>query len=260
MSLYRHTSGEVGEPSIVVRSLGLRLPSGHRIDAHAHEWHQLVYATTGAMTVDTAVGTWVVPPHRAVWIPANLEHAVRMTGWVRMRTLYLHPALAERLPESCCVIDVTPLLRELILETVRLGMLSIHEPAHARLAAVLVDQIIHRQEAPLRVKFPSDVRARRVAENAQADLSATGSLSRLVRGTGASVRTMERLFVRETGLTFGRWLQRVKTLHALERLAAGDSVTAAGLSVGYSSTSSFIAMFKRVLGTTPGSYFRDTER
>ena len=93
-----------------------------------------------------------------------------------------------------------------------------------------------------------------------ADLSATGSISQLVRGTGASVRTIERLFVQETGLTFGRWLQRIKTLHALERLAAGDSVTAAGLSVGYSSTSSFIAMFKRVLGTTPGSYFRNADR
>ena len=61
-------------------------------------------------------------------------------------------------------------------------------------------------------------------------------------------------------MTFGRWLQQVKAHQALERLAAGDSVTGAGLAVGYDSTSAFIAMFRRVLGTTPGSYFARAPR
>lgn len=242
---------------IAVRSLGLRLPSGHRVEPHAHEWHQLVYATAGVMSIDTALGSWVVPPNRAVWIPARFEHAVRMTGQVRMRTVYLKPGLVEGLPDSCCVIQVTPLLRELILETLRLGMLDRALPEQARLAAVLADQIIHTREAPLRIRLPMDARARAVAEKAQADLSTPRPISELVRGSGASVRTIERLFVRETGMTFGRWLQQVKALHALERLAAGDSVMVAGLAVGYDSASAFIAMFKRVLGTTPGTYFLD---
>ncbi len=207
------------------------------------------------MTVDTRIGQWVVPPHRAVWIPAGVEHAVRMTGQVRMRTLYFRPDISGCLPESCCVITVTPLLRELILETMRLHMLDESVPEHARLAAVLTDQIVRTREAALQIKLPSDSRARRVAQNAQADLSRSQPISELVENCGASVRTIERLFLRETGMTFGRWLQRVKALHALERLAAGDSVTCAGLSVGYDSTSAFIAMFKRVLGTTPGGYF-----
>ncbi|WP_419191389.1 helix-turn-helix domain-containing protein [Saltatorellus ferox] len=153
---------------------------------------------------------------------------------------------------------MTPLLRELILETLRVGMLADDIPEHARLAAVLADQITHTREAPLRIKLPTDARARAVAKSAQVDLSLAVPLSELVRGSGASLRTIERLFVQETGMTFGRWLQRVKALHALERLAAGDSVTAAGLAVGYDSTSAFIAMFKRVLGTTPGHYFTDS--
>ena len=151
--------------------------------------------------------------------------------------------------------NVTPLLRELILETIRLGMLVDDVPEHARMATVLVDQIGGSPEAPLEIKLPADVRARRVAENVQADLSATTSIAQLVAGSGASVRTVERLFLRETGMTFGRWRQRAKVLNALQRLAAGDSVTSAGLAIGYDSTSAFIAMFKRVLGTTPGSYF-----
>lgn len=246
------------ERSIAVRSLGLRLPPNHRIERHTHDWHQLVYATEGVMTVDTPAGSWVVPPHRAVWIPAGCEHTVRMTGVVRMRTVYLRPAPVDQLPAACCVIHVSPLLRELILETMRLEMLADDVPEHVRLAGVLADQIIHTREAPLRITRPMDPRARVVARNAQADLSVTASIAHLARGSGASVRTVERLFVLETGMTFGRWLQHVKALHALERLAAGESVTAAGLAVGYDSTSAFIAMFKRVLGTTPGNYFRQT--
>jgi len=234
--------------------LGLRLPSNHRIEAHRHVWHQLVYATEGVMSVDTASSSWVVPPNRAVFIPAGFEHAVRMTGVVRMRTVYLRPGLMARLPESCCVINVTPLLRELVLEALRLEMLAENIEEHARFAAVLADQIIHTRRVPLQIRLPTDSRARVVAENAQIDLSVTKPIAELVQGSGASVRTIERLFVKETGMTFGRWLQQVKALHALGRLATGDSVMAAGFAVGYDSTSAFIAMFKRVLGATPGSY------
>ena len=254
----RHGAGPaIAEMSIAVRSLGLRLPRDYRIEAHTHEWHQLVYATEGVMTVGAPSGSWVVPPHRAVWIPAGFLHSVRMTGVVRMRTVYLRPGLGGGLPTSCCVIGVTPLLRELVLEILRIGMLTDDIPEHGRLAAVLADQITHTREAPLRIRLPTDARARAVARSAHADLSLAKPLAEYARGSGASVRTIERLFVQETGMTFGRWLQRIKALHALERLAAGDSVTAAGLAVGYDSTSAFIAMFKRVLGRTPGSYFSD---
>lgn len=254
----RHVQGgDVVEADIVVRSLGLRLPPNLRIEPHHHVWHQLVYATEGVMCVETPGGSWVVPPDRAVWIPAHFEHSIRMTGSVRMRTVYLRPGLAEHLPESCAVIQVTPLLRELVLETLRRGLLVDTVPEQARLAAVLADQIVSRREAPLEIKLPTEARARAVARKAQADLSRVTPMAELVKGCGASIRTIERLFLQETGLTFGRWLQRVKAQHAIEHLASGDSVTEAGLAVGYDSTSAFIAMFKRVLGETPGNYSRE---
>jgi AraC-like DNA-binding protein len=208
------------------------------------------------MTVETPTGLWVVPPLRAVWIPEEVEHAVQMSGWVRMRTLYFLPEAFDPVPGACCAIEVSPLLRELILEAMRVAMLSRDVPEHERLATVLLDQLVHTRAAPLQVRIPQDVRARRVAAQAQADLSADLTLSELAADCGASVRTVERIFLKETGLTFAQWLQRIKALAALERLAAGDSVTAAGLAVGYDSTSSFIAMFKRILGTTPGNYFQ----
>ncbi|MEQ8762524.1 MAG: helix-turn-helix transcriptional regulator [Planctomycetota bacterium] len=248
------------ESKIVVRTLGVKLPPGLRIEEHAHDWHQLVYGTEGVMTVRTATGSWVVPPSRAVWIPARSRHAVLMTGTVRMRTIYLRPGFAQvPFPTDCSVVQVSPLLRELILETMRARFLFEDIPEQARLAAVLADQIVTTPDLPpLHIVLPRDGRALEVAKRARAELSETAPLEVLCEGTGASVRTIERLFRQETGLPFGRWLQQVKALHALELLASGESVTHAGLAVGYDSTSAFIAMFRRVLGTTPGSYFPKT--
>lgn len=247
------------ESSIAVRSLGLRLPPGHRIDTHGHDWHQLAYAIEGVMTVATPTGAWVVPPQRAVWIPARFEHSIQTSHAVRMRTLYVRPDLPDRmsvrLPESCCVLGVTPLVRELVLEAFRIGMLIDDVPEHMRLVGVLTDRLERSRQVPLEIRIPTDERAQRVARIARADLATTRTIAELARGSGASARTIERIFRRETGLTFARWLQRVRSLHALERLAAGESVTQAALAVGYDSTSAFIAMFKRVFGTTPGHYF-----
>lgn len=248
------------EAAIVVRSLGLRLPSGHRIPAHSHPWPQLVYATRGVMSVETEVGVWVVPHQRAVWIPAGFEHRIEMNGAVHMRTVYLAPRLAAELSTDCSVVHVSPLLRELVLQTMRQGMLREGVPSEEHLAAVLADQIRETGDAPLSLDFPQDPRARAVAERVERELASSNfpagrTLAELAAGSGASVRTIERLFVQETGLTFRRWSQHLRVLRALQRLAAGASVTAAGLAVGYESTSAFIAMFKRTLGTTPGEYF-----
>ncbi len=248
---------EVAEADILVRSLGLLLPRDQRIEAHQHDWHQLVYATEGAMRVDSRTESWFVPPDRAVWMPAGFEHAIQMTGRVRMQTVYLRPGLSQHPSLHCGVIAVSPLLRELVLETLQRGMLLRTIPEQARLAAVLIDQVVRPCEASLQIRLPRDARARTVARKVQADLSMVQPIGQLVQECGASVRTIERLFVQETGLSFGRWLQRIRALHAIERLGAGDSVTDAALAVGYDSTSAFIAMFKRVLGKTPGSYCRD---
>lgn len=250
----------VEEEALVARSLALRLPSDHELEPHRHVWGQLVYATEGVMTVETEGRAWVVPSHRAVWVPAGTLHGVRTTGRVRMRTVYLSPALCGALPETCSVLAVSPLLRELLLEVVRRRMLSDAVPEERRLARVLVDQIRLTPAAALEITWPSDARARSVAERVRADCASPATLRELSEGSGASVRTLERLFVRETGLTFERWRQRLRVLTALRHLAAGESVTATALAVGFNGTSAFIAMFKRTLGETPGRYHRPTGR
>src|SRR5579863_282037 len=84
--------------------------AGHRIRAHFHDRDQLLYASRGVMTVRTDEGTWVVPTHRAVWIPARVAHSIAMSGSVAMRALYLKPRPATGLPRICCVLNVSPLL------------------------------------------------------------------------------------------------------------------------------------------------------
>lgn len=238
-----------------MRSLGLGLRAGHSIAAHAHDWAQVVYAIEGVMRVRAGAGTWVVPSHRAAWLPPGVEHELHAHGDVQLRTIYLSPQLATKLPDACCVLSVSALLRELILEIHRVGMLLDGVPQERRLARVLVDRLRVTRQAPLELPWPRDPRALAVARAAHDALGRAVGLAELVVGSGASVRTIERLFVRETGMTFGRWRQQARLLGALALLAAGSSVTTTSLSVGFASPSAFIAMFRRTLGATPSRYF-----
>ena len=233
----------------------MTLPSGFRIPTHAHAWAQLIYATSGVMTVQTESGMWVVPSRRAVWIPADAAHAIETTGSVAMRTLYFRPGTVPSQPDCCVVMNVSPLLRELILETVRRGHLYETRSEQSRLASVLVDQLVETPEVPLDLHQLRDPRARNVADRVSERPGDPASLEDLALGSGASPRTLERLFQREVGMTFGRWRQQVRLLRALRLLAEGASVSAAALDVGYDSASAFIAMFKRTLGKTPRRYF-----
>ena len=251
----RQPAASPPEADIAIRSLALTVPSGFHIPTHTHDWAQLIYATSGVMSVQTGAGTWVVPSQRAVWVPADAEHAIDATGVVAMRTLYFRPGMVPSQPDSCVVMNVSPLLRELVLETVRIGQLYETRATEARLAMVLVDQLVRTPEVPLDLHQPKDPRARRVADRVCARPADPASLEDLERGSGASPRTLERLFRREVGMTFGRWRQQVRLLRALHLLAEGAPVTAVALDVGYDSASAFIAMFKRTLGKTPRRYF-----
>ena len=236
-----------------IRTLAVGYTSGTSIPSHSHGWDQLIFASDGVMTVQTAQGAWVVPPHRAVWVPSGVEHAVHMSGFVSMRTLYFVEGLVDTLPEKCCVVQVSPLLRELIRHAVDGGPLDSRKQAH--LIGVILEQMRRLPVVPLHLPWPQDRRARSVADTLREDPGDTRSLASLCHGVGASKRTIERLFHDETGMTFGQWRKQARLMRALPLLAAGESVTRVALDVGYDSTSAFISMFKSALGTTPGRYY-----
>ena len=203
----------------------------------------------------TDAGQWIVPPARAVWVPPATRHELECSGIVALRTLYLRPDLTQELPARAFVLPVSSLLGELIAHVVTDGMLDGRDAKALRMARVLVDRIDPLAAQPLERPMPTDERARRVAARVLADPGSSESLAMLADGSGASARTIERLFDRETGMTFRGWRQRVRVLRGLELLAAGANVTTVAIDLGYESTSAFIAMFRREMGTTPGRYF-----
>ena len=226
----------------------------HLYGLHHHERAQLVYASAGVMTVVTRDGTWLVPPQQAVWVPAGVEHEVRAHGPLAMRSLYLLPELAAGLPERCCVVRVSPLLRELILRAVTFAQSGQPSPAELRLLALVPDEVRALTAEPLHLPLPRDGRLRVVTEALAAAPADTRPLGHWASSAGASERTLARLFLKETGLTFGAWRQRLRLITAVARLAEGQAVTSVAFDLGYDSPSAFIAMFRRQLGAPPGRY------
>jgi len=238
-----------------VTALAYDLEHGRIIPEHLHLEDQLVYASQGVMTVRTNAGTWVVPAQRAVWIPAGTPHSILMSGAVSMRTVYLRARMVRRLPRTCCVVNVSPLLQHLIVHLCTCGKLSRRAKVHAHLIDVLIDQLDAVKTVPLQLPTPSDPRAARVAAALQSDLGEARSLDSACQQAGASKRTIERLFRQETRLSLGKWRQQLRLLRSLQLLAAGEKITSAALEAGYSTPSAFIAMFRKALGTTPRKYF-----
>jgi AraC-like DNA-binding protein len=246
-----------GEKAWHITTLVYDYPDGYVVPEHFHDRDQVVYASRGVMAVRTWNGSWVVPPQRAVWIPANIPHGITMHGRVSMRTLYLRPRLARGLPRACRVLNVQALLRELVLHACKFPGLSRKEKTHAHLIDMILDQLETVQSLPLELPNPADKRALRVAQALLDDPGDQRTLSQICKGSGASKRTIERLFQQETGITFGRWRQQLRLMYAIRLIAGGAKVTSAALDAGYSTPSAFISMFRSVLGTTPGQYFRD---
>ena len=237
-----------------MRTYPLTLPRDHVNQRHAHEWDQLTYAASGVIQIDTDDGMWVVPPHRAVWVPADIAHAERMYAPVSVRMLYFAEGIAKTLPRECRMVNVSGLLRELILHVSRVGALDRRNATHARIIGVLLDQLSALSNVPLQLPMPRDPRALRVASLLRAHPDRMDSLAALAREAGGSRRTIERSFARDTHLTAGEWRRRARLLHAVRRLAEGEAVTNVSLEAGYSSVSAFIAVFKKTFGLTPARY------
>ena len=247
--------GFMDDTAPAVVALATDYPAEHHIAPHSHPRTQLVHAATGIMTVTAESGAWVIPRGRALWVPAGVNHEIFTHGPVAMRTLYIAPDAVDGLPEALRVIAVSPLLRELILAAMVMPKLYGEAGAEARLIAVLFDQLLSAEIAPLSLPLSSDSRLRRVIGGLLARPGDGRGLQAWARTAGASPRTLSRLFVRETGMTFHLWRQQARLLDALRRLDAGQSVTTIAYDLGYSTPSAFITMFRRALGTTPGRFY-----
>lgn len=239
-----------------VVALATNYPNGYVIKPHMHDRYQLVHAISGLMTVTTEKGIWLVPPHRAVWVPAFMEHSIEVTGELMMRSLFVRSDyVPEHMASECFVVSVSPLLRELILYAAAMPKECEHDGHQERIILVILDLLSKLENLPIKLPFMKDGRLIRLFEMLSQDVSNNMTLDEWGAKVGATARNLERLFRSETGLTFGQWRQHLRVMEAMKYLAMNEPVTSVAMKVGYSSPSAFIAVFKRFVGSTPGEYF-----
>jgi AraC-like DNA-binding protein len=206
------------------------------------------------MVVSTAQGAWIVPPQQGLWIPGGVQHSFRMIGKVITRSVYIEPAAARGMPSQCYVLEISSLLRQLLIEAVDL---PVEYEAGGRAEAIVNLLLLELGAAPrhqLAVPFPANealaIRCHHFLENP----SAHATIDEWALALAISRRTLTRLFRRETGLSLADWQRRAAVLQAIPRLARGEPITTIALDLGYSSPAAFTSMFKRVLGTPPRRY------
>jgi AraC-like DNA-binding protein len=241
-----------------VTALGIEYGAREEIHPHRHDVCQLIYAIRGVMVVRTTAGQWIVPATRAVWVPAQIEHSIRMVGRVAMRTLYILPSAARGLPTDCAVVAVSPLLRELILEAAKIGLPYHSHSRDGRLMRLVLDEIVQMQTLSFSLPSVSDPRLSVIENAIRQHPDERTTAGQWADRLGVNPKTIHRLFLQDTGLSFGRWRQQARLLRAVEMLAQGQRIIDIALEVGYRSPTAFSTMFQRQFGLSPSAFFADS--
>lgn len=230
-------------------------PAGTSTGWHSHPRGQLLYAIKGVMVVHSEAGSWVVPPNRALWMIKGLRHNVTMSGDVDMRTAYIDGSGALGLPGKTCVINVSPLLRELLVEAVRIPLDRDLTARDERLIGLLIDELRVSDTIPLHLPMPGDARLRSMCESLIERPADRLSAREWAEAIGMGERTLHRLFSLETGMTFSQWREQARLVSALREIADGKKGVEVALNCGYSSQSAFSAMFRRHFGVSPSALY-----
>jgi len=233
-------------------------PKGEVTKLHIHDTAQFFHVVKGAIAVDTEFGTYFVPPERALWLPSRTEHETRYLVDTDYRFLYVTPDAAEHLPQEPQVVQVTALLRELILEFMSYPRVETGSGPAARIGAVILDQMRLLPEAPLQLPMPTDDRLRCICAGIVRCPAHVPSLAEAASRCALSERSFERRMASETGMNYRTWCRQAKLFRALELLAAGRSVSDVSHKLGYEGPSAFVATFRKAMGRTPGRYFQNT--
>jgi AraC-like DNA-binding protein len=259
MPMYK-SNNDLVDPDLVPRPVmgwGANVVTGTdgmEMNAHHHRKAQLMYMAGGVLTCEVSRGMWIVPPQCAVWIPSGTQHSIKGVGVIDVCCLFVEPACAPTLPDACCTVSVSPLLRELVFQCARLPILYPAKGAESRLVTVLLDELAAAPVEKLHLPMPSDGGLRRIADGMTANPSDRATVHEWAKRIGVSGRTLSRLVLQETGMSFGRWRQQLHIILALQWLSQGASVQSVATDLGYESASSFVVMFRKALGTSPARY------
>ena len=222
---------------------------------HSHSWAQLSYAIDGVLEVRTMSGRFIAPPLRAIWIPANTQHSVHCCDHTQLRSLYIGSHVARLDWPECRVLAVSALMRELIREFSEMPVEYDQHGHQGRLVDVLLDQIALAPEAGLSLPWPSDSRLHSICGEIQQHPDSQTTLAEFSKRLHLCERSLSRIFLQQTGLSFRQWRQRSRLLFSLSLLEHGTRVTDVAIRCGYESMPAFIAAFKAQMGITPTELF-----
>lgn len=242
-------------PARPLRSRARALAVDAHFEPHSHAWAQLSYCAQGLIQVTaTDAGretTFILPPSRAVWLPAGALHTVTVLDATELRVVYLDPGATPASWANCRVMHVSRLLRELIVALEA----SAPGPRDDALMALTLHELVHADTHAMGVALPRDKRLRALCESVLNAPARCHTLADWAVDIGASERTVARLFRTELGTTFQQWRLQAVLAHALPMLARGLPVSQVMQASGYASDSAFSAMFKTALGHSP-RYFQ----
>ena len=237
-------------PAIAVRIAFADCEAGGR--QHDHPQGQLILAVHGAVTCKANHGVWIVPPGCGVWIPGGVPHSTEATPNARLAYLFVEPKAAA-LPTECCTLAVSSMLREMILRAAELA--DVRDAHVDRLVRVMLDELALMPRERMELTVSSHPKIASIAAALLADPSDRRTLGQWAKHVAVSERSLKRLMVQQTGMSFGRWRRQLHLVIALRDLAGGATVQQVADALGYESATAFIIMFKKALGTTPTRYF-----
>lgn len=235
-----------------VRLIARDLKSADVLKWHSHSWGQFTWAIDGVIRVSVDRRAWIVPPLRGIWVSAGLVHEVAVLENARLRTLHILADIAPFRAQECLVLDVSPLLRELMLA---LACAESSLSREAQLSAMLLNELEHANRIPMGITLPADRRLRKLCESLIADPSLTLTLKEWAQSVGASERTLARVFQKDVGVGFVQWRQQIRIMHAAIMIAQGHPLSLVSAELGYASQSAFSAMFKKAFGQSPSDFF-----
>lgn len=246
---------EVDRWTWAITSSATDYPQGWYIAPHSHAKHQLIHAIEGVMTVHAEDARWTVPPSRGIWMPQGQIHAIQCMGPVKMRSIFVQPDSAPGLPGQCKAISISPLLSELIKASVSIAHPFDADSREARIMRLILDEVSILPTLPLSLSQPTDERLKTLCAALQANPGDTSTVADWSRRLGVDEKTIQRLFHKQLGMTFGQWRQQARLLLALEHIAQGEKIIDVAGALGYDSPSAFASMFKKQFGTTPSRFF-----
>ncbi|KQS47058.1 MULTISPECIES: AraC family transcriptional regulator [unclassified Sphingomonas] len=227
---------------------------------HQHQKAQLLLTVRGVINCEVEDAVWIVPPQCAVWIPGGLPHTAFGSGEVECISLFIEPPAALALPSKCCTITVSPLLRHLLMRANELAERYDVDGPDGRIVSVILDELAAAPVEDLRLPIPSDPRLRKLTDLLIATPADHATVAQWASRIALSERSLSRMLAEEVGMSFGRWRRQLHIVLALRHLSAGQTVQAVAMDLGYESASSFVTMFRKMVGKPPSRYLLDRLR